>query len=445
MKILKRPMPLAVLVLLLAATGLIAQVAAPIKSYQFDNGNWFDGKGFKKRTFYSVGGVLSTRKPARVDEVVDLKGGFVIPPFGDAHTHNLDGLRGLDPIVAAYLAEGTFYVQVLGNHAGNVKFTRPKLNNPTTVDASYANGMLTTTYGHPFMVYEPMAMGIYNVGEAFRRVAEVKKSRLVENDAYWFLDSTLDVDAKWPKILATKPDLIKIGLLDAANYKKQIAAGDMVNKGLSPEVAEYVVKKAHAAGLRVYAHIETAEDFRIGVRVGVDGFAHAPYYDSWDGKPENKPVDELTRSDLKLAAKGGVVVIPTAARGVFRQTDYDANGKGTLNRERFDRVVERYRKVYNEMHKAGITIALGLDTYGTTVMPEILYFYENKIFDNLTLLKIAVEDTPRSIFPGRKIGRLQDGYEASFLVLKSDPIKDFLQVKNIEMRFKQGVFLSGKK
>ena len=97
------------------------------------------------------------------------------------------------------------------------------------------------------------------------------------------------------------------------------------------------------------------------------------------------------------------------------------------------------------MHKAGMTIALGLDTYGTTVMPEILYFYENKIFDNLTLLKIAVEDTPRSIFPDRKIGRLQDGYEASFLVFKGDPIKDFLQVKKIEMRFKQGVFLSGKK
>ena len=61
------------------------------KNYRFVNGNWFDGKKFKKRDFFSIGGILSDKKPSKIDETIDLENGFVIPPFADAHTHNLDG------------------------------------------------------------------------------------------------------------------------------------------------------------------------------------------------------------------------------------------------------------------------------------------------------------------------------------------------------------------
>ncbi len=421
---------------------LNAQTNLPVqKTYEFSNGNWFDGKSFKHQTFYAAGEILMRRKPSKIDETVDLKNGFVIPPFADAHTHNLDGVRDLDRISQAYLDEGTFYIQVLANHASGAKQARPLLNKPSTLDVSYANGMLTCTYGHPFMVYEPLAMGIYNPAEAFQRIAEVKKSRRAENDAYWFLDTRVDVDAKWEKILATKPDIIKIALLDAENYKKYAAAGDTLNKGLSPEVAEYVVQKAHRANLRVYAHIETANDFRLGLKIGIDGLAHAPYYE-WNGRTETKPQDDLTLADIKLAAKRKVVVIPTAQKGTYAATEKSSDGKKTLNQERLERIIARHKKLFNEMNKNGVRLAFGLDNYGTTLIPEVLYFHDNKIFDNLTLLKIAVETTPQTIFPNRKIGKLRDGYEANFLVLNGNPLKDFNQIKNINLRFKQGTFIN---
>jgi len=34
----------------------------PQKSYQFRNGQWFDGTGFRRRNFYSAGGVLTLKK-----------------------------------------------------------------------------------------------------------------------------------------------------------------------------------------------------------------------------------------------------------------------------------------------------------------------------------------------------------------------------------------------
>ncbi len=422
-----------------AAVNAQVDVAAS-KTYKFSNGNWFDGKKFKRQTFYSVKGIFTRRAPSKIDETVDLQNGFVIPPFADAHTHNLDGTFNLDQTVKAYLEEGTFYVQVLGNHATGAKAVRARFNQPSALDVSYANGMLTCTYGHPFMVYEPLELGIYSYSETYKRIDEIKKSRRDENNAYWFLDSKQDVDAKWEKILATKPDVIKIGLLDAENYNKSAASGEKSNNGLSPEVAEYVVQKAHQANLRVFAHVETANDFRLGLKIGVDGFAHAPNY-GWNGRLETKPADDLTIEDIKLAARKKVFVIPTAQRIIYSVTDYDASGKGTLNRERFERVLERYKKLFNEMHQSGVRLAFGLDNFGKTVNPEILFFQENKIFDNLTTLKIAVETTPQAIFPTRKIGKLQENYEASFLVLNKNPLADFTQIKNIKMRFKQGVFI----
>ncbi len=419
-----------------------AQTNLPIlKTYEFSNGNWFDGKNFKRQTFYSAGGILTRRKPSKIDVSVDLKNGFVIPPFADAHTHNLDGLRGFEQISQAYLSEGTFYVQVLANHASGAQQVRPLLNKPSTLDVNFANGMLTATYGHPFLVYEPLEMGIYTYPETMRRIDEVKKSRRAENDAYWFLDSKADVDRKWNKILASKPDIIKIALIDAENYQKYTASGDTLEKGLSPEVAAYIVQKAHQANLRVYAHIETANDFRLCLKIGVDGIAHAPYYD-WDGRLETKPKDDLTSADIRLAARKKIVVTPTAQKGTYAATENDAEGKPTLNSERLARIVARHKKLFNEMHRNGVRLAFGLDNYGTTLLPEILYFHDNNIFDNLTLLKIAVESTPQAIFPNRKIGRLREGYEASFLVLNGNPLKNFDQIKNINLRFKQGVFIS---
>jgi len=46
--------------------------------------------------------------------------------------------------------------------------------------------------------------------------------------------------------------------------------------------------------------------------------------------------------------------------------------------------------------------------------------------------------TAETIFPKRKIGRLQEGYEASFLVLSANPVNDFAAVEKIALRVKQG-------
>jgi imidazolonepropionase-like amidohydrolase len=64
------------------------------------------------------------------------------------------------------------------------------------------------------------------------------------------------------------------------------------------------------------------------------------------------------------------------------------------------------------------------------------------LFTNLELLRMWSVTTPRAIFPARRIGELKDGYEASFLVLRGDPLRDFGATRAIALRVKQGVAIS---
>ena len=45
------------------------------------------------------------------------------------------------------------------------------------------------------------------------------------------------------------------------------------------------------------------------------------------------------------------------------------------------------------------------------------------------------------MFSGRRIGKLADGYEASFIAFDGDPLKDFDATRRIALRVKDGRIL----
>lgn len=418
------------LFIFILVTNLQAQV------YEFSNGNWWVNNKFVTQTVYTQNGLFTFKKPAIIDSVIDLQNQFCIPPFGDAHTHNLDGTYGIKEMVQQYVKEGVFYVQVLGNYGSGANAVRPALEKAKLIDVIYANGLLTATYGHGFYPYEPMAMGFYNPQQQFKYADSVKKSRIANNDAYYFLDSIADVDTKWPLIMKYKPDHIKICLMDAADYVAKRKAEKVETYGLSPEVAAYVVKKAHSDGLRVFAHVETADDARLCAKIGVDALAHLPGY-GWKGLPENKTKFCMTPSDAKLFKKAGMAVIPTM--NIDHTADYDTTGKATHFPERHKALLQYKKMALTALHKANVSIGLGADYYGKTVMPEIDSLITNKVFSNTTLLNIYCRQTAQLIFPKRKIGEIKENFEASFIVLTENPALNIIAIKTgIVLRIKQG-------
>jgi imidazolonepropionase-like amidohydrolase len=414
------------------ATG-VRPVAGP--TYAFLNGRWFNGTDFDPRTFYSVNGMLDDRAPARVDSTFDLAGGFVVPPFGDAHTHNLDGSFGLDEIRNAYTKEGTFYVQVLTNTRSGADQVRAQFNRPCALDVLYANGGLTSTLSHPFLAYEPRAMGLYRYDEWRARADEIRASRKRENDAYWFIDSMADLDAKWPKILDGHPDLVKVYLLGAIeNPPPRPQTGLPTGEpGLRPSVAREIVRRAHAAGLRVAAHIETASDFEIAVRAGVDMLAHLPGYEM--SEKENPADREISEDAARLAGTRGLVVSPTLTLSAIMPGPVP-DSSGLVARR-----LALQRRNLELLLRHGVRVVVGSDWYARTAWNEFDAMRRMGLWDNRALLRIWAVTTPQSIFPRRRIGVLAPGYEASFLVLGGDPIAGSAGIdalRDIRLRVKQG-------
>jgi hypothetical protein len=390
----------------------------------FVGGRWFTGFAFEERTVYAVDGVLTFQPPARVDSTIHLAGGYVVPPFGEAHNHNVEYSPHVARTIRQYLRDGVFYVK----NPNNLPRTRHPLagtvNIPTSIDVVFANGGLTVAGGHPLpLVQRNIERGVWTDADA--------------HGAFYFLvNDEEELRRVWEGVLADRPDFLKTFLLYSEEYAgRKDDPAYLGWKGLDPALLPAIVRRAHQAGLRVSTHVETAADFHHALLAGVDEIAHMPGFrgDSAVQLPD-PAVFEISAADARLAARLGTVVVTTVGgvRGI------DPAGPDSLLRARFDRLHARNLRLLREH---GVRLALGSDDYGDTSVGEAMYLHGLGVFDNLALLKLWAEATPRAIFPGRKLGCLQQGCEASFLVLRADPIVDFGHVRDIALRVKQGHIL----
>ncbi len=406
-------MRFALTLFLLGSTAAGAQPS----TIEFTNGRWFNGRDFEPRVMYAVNGVFQSRRPTAVDTTIDLQGGFVVPPFAEAHNHNIEGSSRTDATLARYIAEGIFYVMNPNSLPRSSAAVADRVNKPNAVDVIFANGGLNVSGGHPYdLVQRNIARGSWKPEDA-------------EGAFYHTIDDRAALDAKWPAIVAGKPDFIKIYLLFSNEYAKRKDDSTVRGvKGLDPALVPEIVRRAHEAGLRVGAHIENVADFRTAVASGVDVIMHMPGY-GWLGSGDSAQY-VLSAADAVEAARRRTTVVTTLAFG--QRANAPGRTPSQVRRNAVNAANLRTLKA------AGVSIAIGSDNYGATSRSEALYLSDLGVWSNLELLKLWSETTPALIFPKRKIGVLRDGYEASFVVLEQDPLQDFANVLRITRRVKQG-------
>jgi len=385
--IIKSTVLLLVLVLLLPClrTPLMesnAQTPLPQqKSYQFTNGQWFDGKVFRRRNFYSVNGVLTLKKPAKIDEVADLKNGYVIPPFAEAHNHWLEPQR-VDKYIQNYLRDGVFYIKDEANLPYLVSQFRDKLNRPTSVDFITALQGFTGSGGHPLEIIRQ-----------FKEIGVLPKEwseRDFDGKAVMIVDDAKDIPSRWSLLLESKPEFVKAFLLYSEQYGMH--KDNPKKSGLNPKLLPEIVRLAHKAGLYVSVHISTATDFHNALVAGADEIAHLPFID-FDKELGNDQF-LIRKADAQLAAKRGVRVITTLG---WLTADLDDDPQ-RAEEARTQVVIPNLRL----LKRHSVKLLVGSDQFRQTSLPEILLISSLKVFTNLELLKISCETTPQAIFPNEK-------------------------------------------
>lgn len=406
----------AVAMLLLAGTGLADQ-----PSVRFDNGLWFNEERFVAATVFVEHGQLrfaKDKKDARASaqQIVDLAGKHVTPPFCEAHNHNLgldDSARNAH-FIYNYLRDGVFYVKVLSNLPRQSATVWGTYNLPASVDAVFANGGITGPGGHPIRLRERLLeQGVY---EGFTK-------ETLKDHAYYVVDSDADIEAKWPLILQYRPDFLKMMLVESEHYAARRDDPAFLGlKGLNPQIFAKLVEKAHRNNLRVSVHIESAYDLHVAVAAGVEEIAHLPGYRA------PQPID---KADAVEAARRGIVVVTTA---------------GLINRWK-EREPERYAALREAqianlriLKEAGVRLAVGSDEYDDTSGAEVAHLRSLGVFDAAEILRMWTANCA-GMFSGRRIGQLADGYEASFIALAGDPMKGFEATRRIALRVKDGRIL----
>lgn len=399
---------------------------------------WFDGHRFVRGSRWMQDGLFVGR-PLRkngADSVVSLAGMWIVPPYGDAHTHSPDGTGMFDRIRDMYLRLGVYYVQPLTNSRPGRLALEGKVNIPESVDVAFADAAITSTGGHPQALYESLAAQRRGPrgGEELRAM-----SRRFTQDgrSYLRLDSAEQIDSIVRRVAHDSLTVVKIMLSRSEDWNRMIADSmTLGHRGLNPALVPKLVEGLHAAGRRVWAHVETPHDMLVALQAGVDGFAHVPGYGVRHVSDAEASRYLIPDSIVQLAGRRRVLMTPTLGLGA-PDADDDASA-----RRRFLSVA-----VANTiaLHRAGVRIVTGSDTYADSgiVVADARAIAEHLRLSPLQALRLRSVETPQAIFPGRRIGELRPGYEASFLALTCNPLQHAQCLEQPKLRLKQGSWLTG--
>ena len=407
----KRLIPFAAL--LISACAGTDQLAPRQERTAYVGAMVWDGEEFRPRDICVEGDRIVDAPARSANHRVELGGSYVIPPFCEAHNHNLGMPDENEASIARYLREGIFYVGILSNLPAITDPIRHTYNTPTSVDVIFANGPLTASGGHPIRLRESLLeRGVY---PGFTR-------ETLPGQGYFVIDNEADLQRHWPTIASQRPDFIKIILVSSEEFAgRRDDPAFFGEKGLDPALVPRIVERAHTNDLRVFAHVNTAHDFHVAVAAGVDVVAHLP---------GTKYPTSIDPADAQSAARRGVVVITTT---MLIERPNVAERRPALREAQIANL--------RLLRDAGVTLAAGSDEYDETSSAEITYLRTLGVFSDAELLRMWTTNCARTLFPDRRVGGLDPGNEASFLALAADPLENFDAVRNIRLRVKQGAAL----
>lgn len=404
------------------ATPLPTTENAEQRSLHLVGGRWFDGERFVTDDWYVVDGRFTAARPARIDATLNLADRYILPPFAEAHNHDLQNAFTASMNAQAYLDRGVFYSAQLCSMPEETRGYRGLLANTTSVDVLFAGGCISASDGHPLGI----ALASY------KAEGMPVEPDAIRNKGYWSIDSRAELDARWDAIAADKPKLIKVILIDSANHAANRKRPELFGfNGLDPALVPEIVARANAIGARVAAHVDTASDFDAAVRGGVDIIAHLPGYRIAKGHA----IADYRLSDAAIAeaARRGVLVTPTVAV---------ARHHLRANPGHSDAIMANHADNIRRLRTSGVTLILGSDLFGGSVLDEVEAIDALGIMPRTELLRIATSDTARAIFPDRRIGAIEEGAEASFIALDGDPLTDLTAIRRVRAAVKQGNLLA---
>jgi imidazolonepropionase-like amidohydrolase len=259
------------------------------------------------------------------------------------------------------------------------------------------------------------------------------------------------------ELIRNKPDIVKVRVDDFLGARPK----------MSPEVYQAVIDEAHKNGFRAAAHVVLMEDAKGLLRAGVDYIAHSV---------RDREVDD---EFIQLMKQHHTFYSPTLTRelAVFaysetpsffsdpfflkeadpaeiakmedpKRQETTRNDRSALwYKEHFPIAMSNLKKLFD----AGIIIAMGTDSGGGPgrfqgYFEHLELEYETKAgLTPMQALVSATSGAAQALNLSKKVGTLEKGKWADFVVLSANPLDDIRNTRKIDSVWIGGVRVPDKK
>lgn len=224
-----------------------------------------------------------------------------------------------------------------------------------------------------------------------------------------------------------KVDLVKLmitgGVLDA---KEKGVPGELKMK---PEMVKAVCDKAHAAGYKVAAHVESPEGVKVALENGVDSIEHGA-----------KPDDEMLRLFKEKNAFLCTTISPAVPYALFDRSLTNATEVEQYNGNIvFEGIVECSKAALAN----DIPVVLGNDVGCPWITQydfwrELCYFHKYTGVSNAFALYTATKRSAELVGIGDVTGSIEVGKCADMIVTKENPLDNLAALRNVDMVIARG-------
>jgi imidazolonepropionase-like amidohydrolase len=217
------------------------------------------------------------------------------------------------------------------------------------------------------------------------------------------------------------------------DHLKVIASGAVFSFGTSPGAPEMtreeiaaVVDVAHDAGIKVTAHVHSAQSGIDAIQAGVDSIEHASL---------------LTDEVIQMAADAGVAFSMDVYNGTYTDTVGREQGYPEEYLQRNHDTTEAQRVVFEKAYAAGIPLMYGTDA---GVLPHDMGGWQFGIMvergmQPMDAIRSATSVPAKHMEIDRDVGALAIGRFGDLIAVNGNPLDDMTRMRNIDVVIKGGM------